>query len=379
MVGYKVDPPTGESGLLAAVPQQPFPAPSQKQPLAPPALQTQPTPQQPPIQTAEPNPPKPPAIAAVPVPASALIRPDTDQVAAVVQENSGSYQQVDVFSQPPGATSEPPIPISLSPEQIGAPSEPAIPISLSPGQTSASPDSTLEYELELRKKPRTPWFIAAGIVLLSATGFAAYRFVGSESAQDTTPQEPTEPIKKESPQPTDTVATKDPDQEKKSDPSLEAQKPTVEEKKPADTAEPAEKSAAEAQEAQAETPPQQNAKEKKSKERGPDVVLLTKRARFKRGKLDKEDVFARVEKNLPKIKRCYTRALRRKKNLKGRVTFAWTIKKNGYVYGAKRIQGPIKDKKMINCARRVLNKIRYKRPKGQSARVIMPLLFKRPK
>jgi len=354
MVGYKVDAPSAESRLQPAVPQQPVApaAPQQplipsipQQPVNPPVPQTQPIAQKPLVQTPDPGSLKPPAIAAIPVPASALIRPDVEQVAAVVQENSGSYQHVEVFSQPPDAVSEPPIPISLPPEQA-----------------PASADTTMEYELQLRKKSRMPWFIAVAIVLLSATGFAAYRLMSSEGAQDTTEQE--------SPQPAEPVATPKPDQEKKPEPTAEAQPPSVEEKK----------TAAEEKEAQVETPPKRKTESRApGNKRGPVVELVTKRAKFKRGKVDKKSVFALLEKNIPKIERCYARALKRNKRLKGRVTFAWTIKKSGYVYGAKRIQGPIKDRKMINCVGRVLNKVRYERPKRQSARVIIPFLFKRPK
>jgi outer membrane biosynthesis protein TonB len=353
MVGYKVDKPTGETGLPAAAPQ----------PFTPPTPQARRIHHQPPGQTTDPSPPKPPAIAAVPVPASALISPDAGRVPAVVQESNGSYQQVDVVSLPPGATSEPPIPISLPPEQL-----------------LDSSDTTMEYESLLRKKSRLPWFVAAGIVLLSATGFAAYQFTSSENARDATQQESSEPAKEESPQPAEPVVTPKAEEEKEPVPSAEAQQPPVEEKTATETAEPSGKSTAEAQEAQVEEPPKRKDKAKASnKKSGPVVELVTKRARFKRGKVDKKSVYALLEKNMPKIERCYARALKRKKRLKGRVTFAWTIKKSGYVYGAKRIQGPIKDKKMINCVRGVLNKIRYKRPKRESARVIMPFLFKRPK
>ncbi|MBN1656438.1 MAG: AgmX/PglI C-terminal domain-containing protein [Deltaproteobacteria bacterium] len=304
-----------------------------------------------PSTTTDPNPPKPPPITALLVPSAAQAQfSQPPEAARPIGEEPNRQSQPSL--QPDDFAGEPPIAISVTPEELH----------------EIEDESIADYQTQLRKKSRLPWIIGAVILALGATGFAIFQggffaSVGSREAKESATQEsaalktkqakPARPI--EPPATPKTAGEKTPEQK------LEERQPTVE------------------GETQQKQPPAREVKPREpEKKAGPSVELQAKRAKFKGGKIDKEKVIDALEKNLLKIERCYSAALKRKRNLKGRLTFAWTIKKNGYVYGAKDIQSTIKEKKMVTCIKGVLNRIRYARPKGQNARVIMPFVFEPP-
>jgi tetratricopeptide (TPR) repeat protein len=110
---------------------------------------------------------------------------------------------------------------------------------------------------------------------------------------------------------------------------------------------------------------------------GVNVKLAVDGASYKGGKIDKKQVLKALEEKMPEFERCYSKALKKTPQLKGRLVYSWTVKKNGKVGSVQKLRSTIADANMNKCAMATIRKIAYPKPKNQVAKVQMAWVFSR--
>ena len=95
------------------------------------------------------------------------------------------------------------------------------------------------------------------------------------------------------------------------------------------------------------------------------------------GRLDRSTVQRVIRQNLSGIKWCYQDALQRNRNLKGKVTLAFTILPNGRVANPSARNAQINDGKLLACIRGRMKRWKFPAPKeGGVVKVSYPLILK---
>lgn len=106
------------------------------------------------------------------------------------------------------------------------------------------------------------------------------------------------------------------------------------------------------------------------------ISFVTKLVRFKGGRMNRKKAIGILESSTQPMKECYAAARERKPRLKGRLTFVFTVKRNGRVTRVKKVRGTIKDFNMTKCMIDVIGNLRFRKPKRRAARVQVPIVFK---
>lgn len=117
-------------------------------------------------------------------------------------------------------------------------------------------------------------------------------------------------------------------------------------------------------------------KKTRAKKKQGSVLLVTRAAKYRGGRINKKKSLQALRKSLPKMELCYEKAIRRKKKLKGWMVFTWTVKRNGRVAAAKKIRGSIKDRPLSQCMSSVIRKVRFPKPRRRAARIRFPVKFR---
>ena len=109
----------------------------------------------------------------------------------------------------------------------------------------------------------------------------------------------------------------------------------------------------------------------------PAVEIVGRAARVRGAKLPVDQVLGAMERSMPKLERCYARALRGAPKLEGRLVYRLQVRKTGRARSVKKIAGTIRNRKLVACARKVLARTRFPRlRRGRVARVRLPLRFR---
>ena len=253
------------------------------------------------------------------------------------------------------------------------PAEPAQPMqhaaaAMAQAETAAQPislrqDLELDDETALRKKFPVKWLIGGAVLVIVIGAILAFKpqiqkLVGSmKSGGATTAAGAQKPG----------TAAK---------PAVPPRAPAPVPPKPSDQA----AANAPAAPADTQTPPAATGEEAKAPGSGLSVLLITAKAKYRGGKLDKEKVVKTLEEKIPDLEKCYSNALKRKPKLKGELTYSWTVNLAGRVSGIRKQRAStISNTAMITCATTVIRNTRFPKPKRGSATVQMPIAFSRAK
>ena len=83
-----------------------------------------------------------------------------------------------------------------------------------------------------------------------------------------------------------------------------------------------------------------------------------------------------VQRNMPKLRKCYQDELKKDKTLKGMVKVRFTIDANGRVSESQTIQDTIGSQPLARCVEAVIKRWDFKsRPKGGSVQITFPFVF----
>lgn len=94
------------------------------------------------------------------------------------------------------------------------------------------------------------------------------------------------------------------------------------------------------------------------------------------GQLDALAVRQKIQKDLPKINRCYESALRYEPELSGKVSVRFAVVRNGNVQGVQVLENTTGNDKVERCVARVLGALRFpSRRAGKSLRFTFPFVF----
>ena len=94
------------------------------------------------------------------------------------------------------------------------------------------------------------------------------------------------------------------------------------------------------------------------------------------GKIDAFVVREKIQKDLPKINRCYESALRYEPDLAGKVSVRFAVVRTGYVKGVHVLENTTGNDRMERCVARVVSAIRFPRRRtGKSLRFTFPFVF----
>jgi TonB family protein len=94
------------------------------------------------------------------------------------------------------------------------------------------------------------------------------------------------------------------------------------------------------------------------------------------GQLDAFAVRQKIQKDLPKINRCYESALRYEPELSGKVSVRFAVIRNGYVRGVQVLENTTGNNHVERCVARVVSALRFpSRRTGKSLRFTFPFVF----
>jgi TonB family protein len=94
------------------------------------------------------------------------------------------------------------------------------------------------------------------------------------------------------------------------------------------------------------------------------------------GPLDAFAVRQKIQKDLPKINRCYESALRYEPELSGKVSVRFAVIRNGNVKGVQVLENTTGNDKVERCVARVVSALRFpSRRTGKSLRFTFPFVF----
>ncbi len=93
------------------------------------------------------------------------------------------------------------------------------------------------------------------------------------------------------------------------------------------------------------------------------------------GTLDRGEVFAAINRAMPRIQRCYEQALTRNAGLSGRITFTWTVQPSGRAGDVRQSGSTFSDAQASNCMATVLRGIQFPRPAGGAVSITYPFIF----
>jgi len=110
--------------------------------------------------------------------------------------------------------------------------------------------------------------------------------------------------------------------------------------------------------------------------KGIRVVSVRRHMKSSGGTIPRAELARAIRRTVPRVERCYRRALKRNPALSGRVNFALQVKSNGRVADVKRGGGSIRDRAMVRCAVSAIGKVRFPKPKGEPANVSFRLRFR---
>jgi tetratricopeptide (TPR) repeat protein len=141
----------------------------------------------------------------------------------------------------------------------------------------------------------------------------------------------------------------------------------------------AEKTAQEAPPAKQIVEEQSPAAKKTGKGASPSVVVTLdeKSAKYMGGKIDKKLVLKALDKKIPDLERCYTKALAKKPRLKGSLSYGWTVKKTGQMVSLQKLKSTITDNSINSCVMATLKKTTFPKPKAKTAQLRMAWTFAR--
>lgn len=116
---------------------------------------------------------------------------------------------------------------------------------------------------------------------------------------------------------------------------------------------------------------------RKAKKR-PRALLQERKVRFRGSKVKKKPYLAALNKALPKVERCYKRAVKKNKRLKGSITYDVRVRRNGRVAAVRKASGNLRDRRLFSCSSRAFKKVRFpKFRKGKMAKLRVPIRFER--
>ena len=94
------------------------------------------------------------------------------------------------------------------------------------------------------------------------------------------------------------------------------------------------------------------------------------------GKINAFVVREKIQKDLPKINRCYESALRYEPELAGKVSVRFAVVRTGYVEGVHVLENTTGNDRVERCVARVVSAIRFPRRRtGKSLRFTFPFVF----
>lgn len=93
--------------------------------------------------------------------------------------------------------------------------------------------------------------------------------------------------------------------------------------------------------------------------------------------VDREAIRNSIRAQISHFQDCYANALKRNKDLEGKIIIKWQIIDNGLVKGAQVQETTIQDQVFAGCMVDIISKIKFEAPpEGQIAEVVYPFTFK---
>jgi hypothetical protein len=104
--------------------------------------------------------------------------------------------------------------------------------------------------------------------------------------------------------------------------------------------------------------------------------LISGKVQVKGGHLTAQQIKLALEDNMAVLERCYETALRREPDLKGQLTFSWTVDKGGRPTRVRKVDGDLKNAPLERCSLNELKKARFPKAKKKPALVTWPVNYR---